>query len=79
MSGFVWYTDFTMRKGLHVRDCSNAEGGHWTELPKATREAAGAKAELRKARPVATERSGRVRPKNKKEVEKWLDLEIRQI
>ena len=62
-----------------MRDCSNAEGGHWTELPKATREAAGAKAELRKARPVATKRSVRVRPKNKKEVEKWLDLEIRQI
>ena len=54
MSSFVWYTDFTTRKGLLVasllifqlcvRDCSNAEGGHWTELPKATREAAGAKA-----------------------------------
>ena len=38
MSSFVWYTDFTMRKGLlvapklifvpaSVRDCSNAEGG----------------------------------------------------
>ena len=39
-------------------------------MPKATREAAGAKAQLRKARPVATERSGRVRPKNKKEVKK---------